>query len=59
MKRQTGHHILLLVTVLLLGSTFYMLLYHWDNTYTAARPGGYGYNVLQEDPEQVAFLVDG
>ena len=40
-------------------SLFYALLYQFDNKYTAALPGGYGYNVLQEDPEQVRFLVDG
>ncbi len=34
-------------------------LYRRDNKYTAALPGGHGYNVLQEDPEDPAFLVDG
>ena len=59
MKRQIGYHILLLTAVLLLGAAFYLLQYRWDNKYTAALPGGYGYNVLQEDPDQVVFLVDG
>lgn len=34
-------------------------LYRADNKYTAALPGGAGYNVLQSDTEQAAFLVDG
>lgn len=34
-------------------------LYRADNKYTAALPGGAGYNVLPEDAETPAFLVDG
>lgn len=34
-------------------------LYRADNKYTAALSGGAGYNVLQTDTEEVAFLVDG
>lgn len=37
----------------------YAALYTWDNKYTAALSGGYGYNQLQEDPDQVGFLIDG
>lgn len=37
----------------------YGLLFQWDNKYTAALPGNYGYNVVEGDGEQVGFLVDG
>ena len=45
--------------MVLCGAVLYALLYHFDNKYTAALPGGYGYNVLQGDPDNIAFLVDG
>ena len=50
--------ILLLSVLVLAGALGFGLLYHADNKYMAALPGGYGHNVLQ-DPEQAAFLVDG
>ena len=59
MHRQIKFQALLLAAVLLAGTALYTFLYCFDNKYTAALPGGYGYNVLQDDPEQVAFLVDG
>lgn len=46
---------LVFVAVLLL---FYGL-FQTDNKYTAALPGGAGYNVLQRTSEEVSFLVDG
>ncbi len=59
MRKQVNVQILLLAAVLLAGMGACALLYRLDNKYTAALPGGYGYNVLQGDLEQVAFLVDG
>lgn len=50
---------LIFVAILLLGSLFYRILYDVDNKYTAALSSGYGYNILQNDPDQAAFLVDG
>lgn len=59
MRRQITVQILLLTAIVAVGLLLYTLLYHFDNKYTAALPGGYGYNVLQDDPEQISFLVDG
>lgn len=59
MRRQTTVQALLLAAVLLIGTIVFLFLYNNDNKYTAALPGGYGYNVLQDDPEQIFFLVDG
>ena len=59
MRKQTVRGLLLLAAMLLIGSAAYLALYELDNKYTAALPGGYGYNLLQSDPRQVAFLVDG
>lgn len=59
MRRQVRLQALLLAAVVLSSAAFYTLLYCFDNKYTAALPGGYGYNVLQDDPDDVAFLVDG
>lgn len=59
MGKQIKIQALLLAVVLLVGAGGYALLYRLDNKYTAALPGGYGYNVLRDDPERVAFLVDG
>ena len=59
MKKQTKSGLLLLALLLVVGSAAYGLLFQADNKYTAALAGGYGYNVLQKDPEQVGFLVDG
>lgn len=51
--------LLVLLLVLLVGAAVFWGLYRWDNKYTAALPGGAGYNVLTGDGSQVAFLVDG
>ncbi len=59
MKKQTKSGLLLLAIIMLIASGFYGHLYREDNKYTAALSGGYGYNVLQSDPERAAFLVDG
>ena len=59
MKKQTKSGLFLLAVMILVFSGFYALLFRVDNKYTAALPGGYGYNVLQGNPEQAAFLVDG
>ena len=59
MLKRTGPQLLLLLVLTALGTLFYYALFHWDNKYTAALPGGYGYSVLPEDPQQVFFLVDG
>lgn len=59
MRRQVRFQGLLLAAVVLSSAAFYALLYRVDNKYTAALPGGPGYNVLQNDPDDVAFLVDG
>lgn len=58
MKKPIRYSAALLTAVLLVGAAISLGLYHWDNKYTAALPGGEGYNVLQ-DPERIAFLVDG
>lgn len=59
MKKQAKQSLLLFGFVMLAGLAVYGLLFRFDNKYTAALPGGYGYNVLQGSPDQVAFLVDG
>ena len=59
MYRQICRKLLLLISVLLVGATAYTGLYWLDNKYTSALSGGYGYNILQSDPERPAFLVDG
>lgn len=59
MRREVWGHLLLLAALLLAGALAFWGLFRWDNKYTAALPGGEGYNVLQSDLEQVAFLVDG
>lgn len=58
MKRETGKSLMLLGLLLLAGGLLFACLFRFDNKYTAALPGGYGYNVLQ-NPEEAAFLVDG
>lgn len=58
MKHQARIHIFLLAAVLLVGTAAYFFLYSFDNKYTAALPGGYGYSILQETSDQVSFLVD-
>lgn len=59
MKRETARSPLLLLCLLLAGALAFCGLYRWDNKYTAALPGGPGYNVLQGNGEDIAFLVDG
>ena len=59
MKKEMGCSLLLLSALVLAGSLAFWGLFQWDNKYTAALPGGEGYNVLHTDVEQVAFLVDG
>lgn len=58
MNQKVRYHLIFLM-ILLLGSLFYRVLYNVDNKYTAALASGYGYNILQDDPDQVGFLVDG
>ncbi len=59
MKREKKRGLALALALLLAGAAVICALLRWDNKYTAALPGGPGYNVLQADAEQVAFLVDG
>lgn len=59
MNRQFRYRLLLLFSILVAGIAAYGGLYLLDNKYTAALSGGYGYNILQSDPKQPAFLVDG
>ena len=59
MKKQTKKGWALLMVALFLGLGVSFVLFHCDNKYTAALSGGYGYNVLQEDSQNAAFLVDG
>jgi len=59
MKKELRQSLLLLIALLLAGTLAFWQLFQADNKYTAALPGGRGYNVLQPDPERVGFLVDG
>ena len=59
MRKSSGNHLLFLSGTLLAGVLICVFLFQMDNKYTAALSGGYGYNVLQDDLDQVAFLVDG
>lgn len=59
MKKEIKQGLLLLLALTLAGGLAFWALWRWDNKYTAALPGGSGYNVLRDDPEQAAFLVDG
>ena len=59
MQKERRQSLLLLAVLLLAGAVIFTALFYADNKYTSALPGGLGYNVLQEDPEQIAFLVDG
>lgn len=43
----------------MLGTAAIGLLFRFDNKYTAALPGGDGYNVLPAQSDRVSFLVDG
>ena len=59
MQKERRQSLLLLTVLFLMGAATFTALFHLDNKYTSALPGGLGYNVLQDDPEQPAFLVDG
>ena len=58
MRKHIKMQALILAVVLLVGAVLYGFLYQADNKYTSALPGGYGYNVLPNDLEQVSFLVE-
>ena len=51
--------VIVFAALLLAGCASFAGLFAAGNKYTAALCGGYGYNVLQPDPERAAFLVDG
>ena len=51
--------LLALFLLLVAAGLAFCALLRCDNKYTAALPGEWGRNVLQENPEEVAFLVDG
>ena len=59
MQKERRQSLLLLTILLLAGALAFTVLFHFDNKYTSALPGGLGYNVLQDDPSEAAFLVDG
>lgn len=59
MKKGTVQSLFPLLCLLLAGAVAFCGLCRWDNKYTAALPGGPGYNVLQGDGASPAFLVDG
>lgn len=48
-----------LLALLLCAGLLFHGLYRYDNKYTAALPGGAGFNVLQGNGSEAAFLVDG
>lgn len=58
MKKEIRRSVLLLSILLLAAMLAFAGLYYADNKYTAALPGGQGFNVLQ-NPQEAAFLVDG
>lgn len=59
MKKGTVRSLLLPLCLLLAAAVAFCGLYRWDNKYTAALPGGPGYNVLPGSRDAPAFLVDG
>ena len=59
MSKRMRYAILPLLLAVVAGVLVYGAWFRWDNKYTAALPGGYGYNVWQGSRDQVAFLVDG
>ena len=59
MQKERRQSLLLLTVLFLMGAAAFTALFHLDNKYTSALPGGLGYNVLQDNPEEPAFLVDG
>lgn len=59
MRKETGQGILMLSVFLLAGLLAVWCQYRWDNKYTAALSGDWGVNVLQSDPNEPCWLVDG
>lgn len=59
MNKKIGYRNILLLAVLIVGVAACGALFQLDNKYTSALPGGYGYNILNEDPDEIGFLVDG
>lgn len=59
MRKETRQSFLLLSAFLLVGVLAVLCQYRWDNKYTSALSGGWGFSVLQADPEHPAWLVDG
>lgn len=59
MRKDIRRSLTMLICTLLLGMLAFFGLYRWDNKYTAALSGGWGFSVLQAEPERPAFLVDG
>ena len=59
MRKDIRRSLTMLICTLLLGMLVFFGLYRWDNKYTAALSGGWGFSVLQAEPERPAFLVDG
>lgn len=59
MRKETRQSLLILSAFLLVGLLAVLSQYRWDNKYTSALSGGWGFNVLQSDPEEPAWLVDG
>lgn len=59
MGKPARRSLILLTALLALGIAAYTGLFYWDNKYTAALPGGYGYSVLTQAEDAVGFLVDG
>lgn len=59
MRKDTRQSLLILSAALIVGVLALLGQYRWDNKYTSALSGGWGYSVLQTDPEQPGWLVDG
>ena len=59
MLKERRQSLLLLTVLFLMGAAAFTALFQLDNKYTSALPGGLGYNVLHDAPEEPAFLVDG
>ena len=59
MRKETRQSLLILSAFLIVGVLVLLGQYRWDNKYTSALSGGWGYSVLQADPEQPGWLVDG
>lgn len=59
MKKEVKQSLALLLALALTWALAFWALWRWDNKYTAALPGGAGYNVLTGDGSRAAFLVDG